>query len=252
MTVANNSEKTPCKRRLFLLSADLLIPLCLLTLVSLLFNMFPWDIQLQSRVYTTGIGWHYGDAKWVKLLYNYGNIPALLVAISSLIIFILGYRKQQLIRYRKMSLYLILVLVIGPGLIVNSVFKDNWGRPRPRDIVEFGGKYQYEAPLQIDRSSPGKSFPCGHATMGFYFYAIGFILRSRHRYLSSIIMLLSSLYGSAIGLARVLQGGHFVSDVVWAGSLIFLCSYILWRVIKVDHTPFSPFIEYEKPQKIGK
>ena len=126
------------------------------------------------------------------------------------------------------------------------------GRPRPRDIVEFGGKYQYEAPLQIDGSSPGKSFPCGHATMGFYFYAIGFILRSRHRYLSSIIMLLSSLYGSAIGLARVLQGGHFVSDVVWAGSLIFLCSYILWRVMKLHETPFTQFSESEKPQKLGK
>ncbi|HCX59124.1 MAG TPA: PAP2 family protein, partial [Candidatus Cloacimonas sp.] len=67
-------------------------------------------------------------------------------------------------RNRKLYLFLVLAMIIGPGIIVNSALKENWGRPRPRDVEQFGGRYAYEAPLEIDLSSPGKSFPCGHAT----------------------------------------------------------------------------------------
>jgi lipid A 4'-phosphatase len=35
--------------------------------------------------------------------------------------------------------FLALVLIIGPGLLANSTLKDNWGRPRPIQITEFGG-----------------------------------------------------------------------------------------------------------------
>src|SRR5687768_7121090 len=39
----------------------------------------------------------------------------------------------------KKVVYLFLVLIVGAGLIVNLVLKDNFGRARPRDVVEFGG-----------------------------------------------------------------------------------------------------------------
>ena len=40
-------------------------------------------------------------------------------------------------------LYLLLVLILGAGLIVNVIFKDDSGRARPRDITEFGGSEQF-------------------------------------------------------------------------------------------------------------
>ncbi len=63
--------------------------------------------------------------------------------------------------------FLILSVVIGPGLIINAVFKDHWDRPRPRDVVEFGGMLQCTpAPL---RGESGESFPCGHCSVGFLY-----------------------------------------------------------------------------------
>jgi len=36
-------------------------------------------------------------------------------------------------------IFLALVLITGPGLIANTVLKDNWARPRPLHVTEFGG-----------------------------------------------------------------------------------------------------------------
>jgi membrane-associated PAP2 superfamily phosphatase len=73
---------------------------------------------------------------------------------------------------------LILSVVIGPGLIINAVFKDHWDRPRPRDVVEFGGMLQCTpAPL---RGESGESFLCGHCSVGFLF-ASGWWLWKRRR-----------------------------------------------------------------------
>ena len=37
------------------------------------------------------------------------------------------------------AVFLVLSLLLGPGLLVNVILKDNWGRPRPGSVVEFGG-----------------------------------------------------------------------------------------------------------------
>ena len=227
---------TSRKGRHFLLSLDLWIPLAILILTTFLFNRYAWDMRIQAAVYSDG--WHYNSLRWVQLLYRFGNIPALLVTIGALGVFLLGFRNLRLIKYRKLSAYMVLAMVLGPGLIVNSILKDNWGRPRPRDVVEFGGKYAYEAPLVLDQKSSGKSFPCGHATMGFYFFTLGFATRGIKRKWSGVILLLGLGLGSLIGAARVLQGGHFTSDVIWAGGLIYLVSFGLWRIMRLQAEPY--------------
>ena len=39
----------------------------------------------------------------------------------------------------KAWLFLFLGLLVGPGLVVNGILKDHWGRARPAEIIEFGG-----------------------------------------------------------------------------------------------------------------
>jgi hypothetical protein len=40
---------------------------------------------------------------------------------------------------RMYGLFILLSVILGPGLLVNLVFKDHWGRPRPRQVVALGG-----------------------------------------------------------------------------------------------------------------
>jgi len=234
--INQNIEVTPRKGRHFLLEWHLWIPVLILAFVTAIFRLYPLDMQIQTYYFKDS--WHLGKLPLWQLIYRYGNLHALLVAIHSLYGLARSFGSSRRYRIkRKLYLYLVLVLVIGPGLIVNSLLKDHWGRLRPRDLIEFGGDYRYEEPLTYDPASPGKSFPCGHATMGFYFYAVAFVYGIRKRKAWSACVLGATAYGSLIGWVRMIQGGHFAIDVIWAGSIIYLCSWLLWKLMKMDHEP---------------
>ncbi len=197
------------------------------------------------------LGWHLGDHPFFKFIYHYGNIPALLISLAAIVVTVLSFRRSNYLKYRKIGLFLVLAMIIGPGLLVNTILKDNWGRPRPRNVDEFGGKYRFEEVLTMDLESDGKSFPCGHATMGFYFFTLWFLLRrSRHR-LALLFLITGIVYGSFIGLVRMAQGGHFASDVLWAGGIVYLASFLLFRGLKLNHNLFyynQSSLEY-KPKR---
>ncbi len=228
-----HKEMTAHQRRHFLLSLDFLIPVLVLFTTTLVFWLTDLDISVQSWFYRSG-EWKIGDYRLFSVLYHWGNIPALLLVIGSIVAYLLSFSKPKLAVNRRSYIYLALCLAIGPGLIVNTLLKDQWGRPRPRELVQFGGTEQYERPLQIDPESDGKSFPCGHATMGYYFFALALVIRKRKRVLSALVLISAAVYGSLIGLARMAQGGHFLSDVIWAGALIYFVSYFLYLIFNPD------------------
>ncbi|MDY0152779.1 MAG: phosphatase PAP2 family protein [Candidatus Cloacimonas sp.] len=231
MINSNITEMAVRKSRHFLLTWDFILPLLILAWGTYIFRSSNLDIKIQSHYFSPLSGWAFENSPISKFIYHYGNIPALIISIGSLVLFILGYSRIKYLPFRKITIYLVLAMLIGPGIIVNSILKDNWGRPRPRDVVEFGGNYAYEEPLTYDVSSPGKSFPCGHATTGFYFFALAFVLRKKSHLLSSGVFFLAAVWGSIIGWVRVGQGGHFASDVLWAGVLVYLSCYFLYRAM---------------------
>lgn len=200
------------------------------------------DMKIQSLFYQNN-AWIFKESQPWNLLYHYGNIPALILSVGSLFLFLASFYSYRFLRYRKIAIFLVLAMVIGPGFITNTVLKDNWGRPRPRNVIEFGGKYEFEQVLTRDSTSPGKSFPCGHATMGFYGFALYFLFRNRKPKLATFFLGLAIFYGGLIGAARLVQGGHFFSDVVWAGVLIYLTSAWLFYGLKLQQ---SLFFQHDK------
>src|SRR3954464_12487742 len=43
----------------------------------------------------------------------------------------------------RIVLFLVSTLALGPGLLANVILKDHWHRPRPVQVVEFGGSKPY-------------------------------------------------------------------------------------------------------------
>lgn len=117
-------------------------------------------------------------------------------------------------------LFLTLCLVIGPLVVSNIGFKDHWGRPRPRDVIEFGGAKTFTPVFPpSDQCGRNCSFVSGEASAIYIvFFAAAFLLR---RYARRLI-LLGIVLGSVAGLTRIAQGGHFLSDVIFAGVLMAL------------------------------
>lgn len=162
-----------------------------------------------------------------SFLYDYGPWPALALFSFSIIVLTLSFFHHNFVRFRKLSLLLFLTMAIGAGLMVHLLLKDQWGRPRPRQVIEFGGHQEYRpfySPNFLNQPEPSKSFPCGHCSTGFYFFALALVFQrgGRLRYYRNTLIF-ALCYGSLIGLARMAQGGHFFSDVVF-------CAWIMWVI----------------------
>ena len=88
-------------------------------------------------------------------------------------------------------------MVVGAGFIVHTALKDHWGRPRPKQIIAFGGEQTFRpfySPNFFHQPEPSKSFPCGHCTMGFYFFAVAFALRRSGYRRGNILAMLSRFF----------------------------------------------------------
>ena len=127
---------------------------------------------------------------------------------------------------RKVLAYLLLALAVGPGLIVNELFKNHFGRARPSQIVQFGGDKRFTPVLiPADQCERNCSFSSGHAAAAFYFVALAPLFRGRRRY---AVLAAALAWGWIVGLARIVQGGHFLSDVYCSMVVDLLTAGILY------------------------
>jgi len=126
--------------------------------------------------------------------------------------------------YKRGAIYIFLVIALGPGLVINSFFKPSWGRPRPREVHELGGLHTYKAVWQPDWGAPGKSFPCGHCSVGFSFGAVAWVLRERRPRWALGVFGFSVILGLGMGVGRIAAGGHFLSDAVFGGLICYFLS----------------------------
>jgi len=56
-----------------------------------------------------------------------------------------------------------------------------------------------------------------------------------------IVLLVSIALGTVVGVARVATGRHFVSDVLWAGIIVFTVNgLIAYAVLKLPRRPQPP------------
>jgi lipid A 4'-phosphatase len=129
-------------------------------------------------------------------------------------------------------IFLALVLITGPGLIANTLLKDNWARPRPSQVVEFGGAARFTPVLERSGSCERNcSFVSGEASATF---AIGFAIALLARKRRAALMAAAVAAGSVAGLIRMGEGGHFLSDVIFAAVFMALDVALMhWLVFHV-------------------
>jgi lipid A 4'-phosphatase len=194
------------------------------------------DLAVSSRFYLEG-KWPVGDQFFWQMFYRLDRIPSISLGIVGLAAFLMSYVKSGYYRWRRSGLFLVLLLILGPGLLVNTVFKDHWGRPRPREIVQFGGKKQFLQPWQKGEVGKGRSFPSGHASAAFYMTAPFFVYRRSNKRLARIWLIGGLAFGVIMSIARITQGGHFLSDNLWAWGIVHLTAIVLYYCMGLDREP---------------
>ena len=210
------------------------VEIIILVLLTLIISSFNLDIKVQKLFYQANSSssvWFMKENPFWQFGYHYGTLPAILLTFAALIGLILSWIKPKIKNYRRYFWLIILTLFIGPGLVVNAVFKDHWGRPRPRQVQQFGGRWEFKQIWQPGTPGKGKSFPCGHCSMGFFFITLYYVFKRKRKVLASSSIAFSIALGLFIGFARISQGGHFLSDVLWSWGLTYLAATILYYFV---------------------
>jgi lipid A 4'-phosphatase len=129
-----------------------------------------------------------------------------------------GYHfKKQTIIYIWFSLIFVLLIII------NLLLKNMWGRVRPNEILELGGKDYFTPWYQISNQCLSNcSFVSGDAAVGFSLVVFYFIVKKE------AYLWLSVFLGSIVGLIRIMEGGHYLSDVIFSGLIVFLVNIIFY------------------------
>ena len=203
--------------------------LCLI--IGILFIIFPqWDISISKYFYVVGEGFVYSAKPSVKLLFR--GVPILTaVFVSCLVLviiakFFLSEKKSDSLK--SPMFFLLIALAFGPGLTVNWMLKENFGRARPTQVVELGGTKEFtRAGHYTDQCTSNCSFSSGHAAMGVYFTSFSYIVPAPYQ---AVIFVLGALFGGFVGVGRIMQGGHFFSDVIFSFLVIMIINEISFRI----------------------
>lgn len=210
------------------------VPPLLLLLIAALFPEL--DLWVSAALYDPTAGFFWGTMPVCRILYaSVEWLVPIWIALCVGALAAAAARKRPVFTLKwRAWLFLILALAIGPGLIVNTILKDHWGRPRPDMVHEFGGETTFR-PFWKPSSGCDQncSFPSGHASMAFYMMSPGFVF-PRHR---KRIFLAGFSYGLLVSIVRMAQGGHFLSDVVSSFGIVFAVSYLLYRLLVRTEDP---------------
>jgi lipid A 4'-phosphatase len=174
-------------------------------------------------------GFHLRDAWWLTVCHQ--GVTWFLYLSVAAVLAIYGFnavRKRNLggIDGRKIC-YLLLVLALGPGLIVNLALKDNFGRARPRSVVEFGGANHFTPAFTMSRECDTNcSFSSGEGAAAFFSLALAMAL-SRRR----VVHVAAVAVGTIASFSRVASGAHFLSDVVVSFFIMLTLTDLLYYYI---------------------
>lgn len=210
------SDRNPWK-------AQALVLLAIALLGTLPFWLSDLDLRVAALFHHAGADdpWPEGGLPLWSFLYRASPLLMGLVMIGALMALGGG---TIWTRWRPLRLPAVLVLasaLLGPGLVINGILKDSWGRPRPHQVEALGGTKAYLPPLLLGESGGGKSFPCGHSSVGYMLGVFYLLWRRRRPGLARGALAGAIALGTLFGVGRMAAGDHFLSDVIWSGVIAY-------------------------------
>lgn len=131
--------------------------------------------------------------------------------------------------------FLTATFILAPGLMANALFKENWSRPRPVHLTEYGGHAHF-VPWWDPRGTckANCSFVSGEVSAAAWTLAPAALVPSPTG--RAVAIGAAIVFTGVIAVVRMAAGGHFLSDALFAAlftALIVWFSYDLiyrhWR-----------------------
>lgn len=213
----------------------LIVAIAIAAVVGLTFGLYPQlDLMIAAPFHLISLfGFHFGLRLYPPLMLArdiglWVGTALILPAVAALVLKLALPRRRLLLPGRSI-LFLMTTIVLGPGLLVNVVLKEHWGRPRPIDVTKFGGDQHFVSWWDPRGDCPKNcSFVSGDVSGAIWTLAPAALVPPQWRALA---------YGAALALgmgmaaARMMAGAHFFTDVVFAGVFTFLIVWIVHGLI---------------------
>ncbi len=217
----------PYRRALRLLAAAFLA-------LAILFIAVPQiDLGVSALFFHAGSFWLAGDEMRLFLPKGLRLVAWALVGLLILgaLVTLLRGRPVGRLGLREF-LFLILCFALAPGVIVNGLLKEHWGRARPEAVMQFGGAAHYSPPLVISNQCESNcSFASGDASFAMTFLALAVLWPARRWPVVATVAATA-----VVGAVRIMQGAHFLSDVV-LGAILMAATVLLLHQLILGRDP---------------
>jgi lipid A 4'-phosphatase len=165
---------------------------------------------------------------WVELINGFVPFAFRICLGIALLGWIAAHMQARWQAWRLPLAFVVAAGILGPGMVVNWGFKENWQRARPYQVQNFGGTQQFSrATVITDQCDNNCSFVSGHVSCGVFLIALGLVQRRRQRTWAA----LGVSAGLVIGFARMADMAHWLSDVLWAFPITLLSCWLVWKVL---------------------
>ncbi len=218
-----------------------------LVVVSLVMALWPQLDVAVSRLFFDASSGHFVGTRFAGVMAMYHAVPwfGRTAGTLGLAVALLAWQQPRWgmpRRWWRRSMVLSLLMLLAVGGLVNGALKEHWGRARPTHVQTFGGDKPFTAAWSPSAAcATNCSFVSGHAATGFAVMALGALgtAAARRRWWR-----VGMASGLVFGAGRVAQGGHFLSDVLIAGLLVWVtcCALrwlwlhsLLWRRARAGH-----------------
>jgi len=214
----------------------LIVALSIAAIAGLAFGVFPsLDLDVSALFYPVKdsagnmFAWRISPALLIihDIALNAGFV-LIAPALIALVVKLLLPRTRMLICGRAI-VFLVSTMLLAPGLLTNVILKDHWGRPRPIDVTQFGGDQHFVRWWDPRGDCPGNcSFVSGDVSTTAWAFAPAALAPPQYR---------AFAYGAALALTvlmaaiRIMAGGHFPSDTIFAGVFTFLIVWLAYALI---------------------
>ncbi|WP_236869740.1 phosphatase PAP2 family protein [Candidatus Bandiella numerosa] len=207
----------------------LLYSILFTSIISMIFITYPGiDIEFSKLFFSESKHKFYFANNFIlKFIANSAYFLAFLLLAYNSILILLTFIKTKSFNYKsyKSQIIVLLVFFIGSLMIVQVYSKHHFGRARPANVREFNGDLTFSPAFKVSKQCKSNcSFVSFHTSIGMLFliYSLEQIGKRRR-----FMILGTSIFTVTLGLIRIIQGKHFLSDVIISACFMIITYYFI-------------------------
>jgi lipid A 4'-phosphatase len=182
------------------------------------------DLAVSGWFYTPGRG--FVTSPFLEAVHHAGPYAVVAAALAVALVLL----RRKILTVRDVA-FIALCFLLGPGLLVNGVLKEHYGRARPMQVGQFGGSAHFTSALTpAHECRHNCSFVAGDPSVGFTLIAFALLFPRGRAALTAVAL----SAGAGLGLMRIAQGGHFLSDVLFSAVVCITAALALFSLFYRD------------------